>query len=64
MKYSVLYDCQIEKTHRKKGEVIEFKEGTDTGFIKRLISSRVIEPMKDAKEQADKAKEAKEKKNA
>lgn len=50
MRYEVLFNTQIEKIHRKKGEVIEFKEGTDTGFIKRLIRLGAIREEKEERE--------------
>lgn len=58
MKYEVLYDTQIEKTYRKKGEIIEFKEGTDSGFIERLVRDGVIrEAEREEGKQAKKTKE-------
>ena len=66
MKYKVLYDTLINKTHTPKGTEIEFEVGTDEGYIKRLIANKVITPLessgdskieskpKDSKKQAKK----------
>ena len=65
MKYIVLYDTLINKTHTPKGTEITFEAGTDEGYIKRLLANKVIAPLdssdskteskpKDSKKQAKK----------
>ncbi len=57
MKYEVLYDTIINKAHTKKGSVIEFDNQADSGYIKRLINSKVIIPLDSAlKEESKKEK--------
>lgn len=55
MKYKILYDTRISTENYKKGDEIEFKDGTDELFIKRLIDIRCIEPVAGS----EKPKEAK-----
>ncbi|PAF53250.1 hypothetical protein BKH42_06900 [Helicobacter sp. 13S00482-2] len=43
MKYRVLYDTQIAGKFLAKDEVLDFKNGTDEGFIARLLANKVIE---------------------
>lgn len=43
MKYEVLYDTQIANEYRAKGEIIEFPNGTDEGYILSLVRNKVIE---------------------
>ena len=45
MKYKILYDTRISTENYKKGDEIEFADGTDEIFIKRLIGIRCIEPV-------------------
>ena len=45
MKYQILYDTRISTENYKKGDEIEFADGTDELFIKRLIDIRCIEPV-------------------
>lgn len=45
MKYQVLYDTRISTENYKKGDEIEFADGTDELFIKRLIDIKCIEPV-------------------
>lgn len=45
MKYKILYDTRISTENYKKGDEIEFADGTDEIFIKRLIDIRCIEPV-------------------
>ncbi|WP_300450425.1 hypothetical protein [uncultured Helicobacter sp.] len=45
MKYKVLYDTLINKSHHQRGAIIEFPNGTDEGYIKRLVTSKVIAPV-------------------
>ena len=45
MKYQVLYDTRISTKNYKEGDEIEFADGTDEIFIKRLIDIRCIEPV-------------------
>lgn len=51
MKYKVLYDTLINKEHKSKDSEIEFAEGTDEGYIKRLISNKVIVPIEEEKQE-------------
>lgn len=53
MKFKVLYDTQISTKLYKKGDEVEFIQGTDELFIKRLIDINCIEPIND---QQDKPK--------
>ena len=45
MKYKILYNTRISTKNYKKGDEIEFADGTDEIFIKRLIDIRCIEPV-------------------
>ncbi|WP_107956149.1 hypothetical protein [Campylobacter concisus] len=45
MKYQVLYDTRISTKNYKEGDEIEFADGTDELFIKRLIDIKCIEPV-------------------
>ncbi|MGH1601703.1 hypothetical protein [Campylobacter majalis] len=45
MKFKVLYDTQISTNLYKKGDEMEFVQGTDELFIKRLIDINCIEPI-------------------
>ena len=45
MRYKVLYDTLINKIHTPKGTEIEFETGTDEGYIKRLLTNKVIAPL-------------------
>ncbi|QCD44449.1 hypothetical protein [Campylobacter mucosalis] len=45
MKFRVLYDTRISTKLYKKGDEIEFIDGTDELFIKRLIDIKCIEPI-------------------
>lgn len=42
MRYEVLYTQQIAGKIYKKGEIIEFPNGTDKNFIARLVSINSI----------------------
>lgn len=42
MRYEVLYTQQIAGKIYKKGEIIEFPNGTDKNFITRLVSINSI----------------------
>ncbi|TLD80170.1 hypothetical protein LS68_008100 [Helicobacter sp. MIT 05-5293] len=53
MKYKVLYDTLINKTHHTKGSCIEFEQGTDEGYIKRLVVNKVITPLQEEQEPQD-----------
>lgn len=45
MKYKILYDTRISTENYKKGDEIEFADGTDELFIKRLVDIKCIEPV-------------------
>lgn len=45
MKYKILYNTRISTKNYKEGDEIEFKDGTDELFIKRLIDIKCIEPL-------------------
>nr|DAK12785.1 MAG TPA: hypothetical protein [Caudoviricetes sp.] len=45
MKYKILYDTRISTENYKNGDEIEFADGTDELFIKRLIDIKCIEPV-------------------
>ncbi|EJP74591.1 MULTISPECIES: hypothetical protein [Campylobacter] len=45
MKYKILYSTRISTKNYKAGDEIEFAEGTDELFIKRLIDIKCIEPV-------------------
>lgn len=45
MKYKILYNTRISTKNYKEGDEIEFKDGTDELFIKRLIDIKCIEPV-------------------
>lgn len=45
MKYKILYNTRISTKNYKEGNEIEFKDGTDELFIKRLIDIKCIEPV-------------------
>jgi hypothetical protein len=45
MKYKILYDTRISTENYKNGDEIEFADGTDEIFIKRLIDIKCIEPV-------------------
>lgn len=45
MKFRVLYDTRISTKLYKKGDEVEFVDGTDELFIKRLIAINCIEPI-------------------
>lgn len=49
MKYQVLYDTRISTKNYKEGDEIEFADGTDELFIKRLIDIKCIEPVAGSK---------------
>ena len=50
MKYIVLYDTIINKTHTPKDTEIVFEAGTDEGYIKRLLANEVIAPIESSTE--------------
>nr|WP_315519608.1 hypothetical protein [uncultured Campylobacter sp.] len=55
MKYKILYNTRISTKNYKADDEIEFADGTDELFIKRLIDIRCIEPVAGS----EKPKEAK-----
>ena len=63
MKYEVLYDTLINKEHKAKGSEIEFTEGTDEGYIKRLLNDKIIAPLDEPveEEEGEKTKKGKHK---
>ena len=60
MKYKILYNTRISTKNYKAGDEIEFKDGTDELFIKRLIDIKCIEPVAGS----EKPKEAKNQRGA
>ena len=60
MKYKILYNTRISTKNYKEGDEIEFKDGTDELFIKRLIDIKCIEPVAGS----EKPKEAKNQRGA
>ncbi|TLD97664.1 hypothetical protein LS71_002685 [Helicobacter jaachi] len=64
MKYKVLYDCQINKVHCTQGSIIDMPQGTDEGYIQRLLAMRAIQSVENTEssqstENAAKARKAK-----
>lgn len=58
-KYKVLYDTLINKEHTPKDSEITFELGTDENYIKRLITSKVIELVNELDKETPKAKDKK-----
>lgn len=53
MKYKILYNTRISTKNYKEGDEIEFKDGTDELFIKRLIDIKCIEPVAGSERQKE-----------
>ena len=53
MKYKILYNTRISTKNYKEGDEIEFKDGTDELFIKRLIDIKCIEPVAGSEKQKE-----------
>ena len=53
MKYKILYNTRISTKNYKEGDEIEFKDGTDELFIKRLVDIKCIEPVAGSEKQKD-----------
>lgn len=53
MKYKILYNTRISTKNYKEGDEIEFKDGTDELFIKRLVDIKCIEPVAGSEKQKE-----------
>lgn len=53
MKYKILYNTRISTKNYKEGDEIEFKDGTDELFIKRLVDIKCIEPVTGSEKQKE-----------